>query len=253
MKKATVIIFMLAAAASLHATEEGKAETSRYKCVDMKGETLWESAVTVSPVLGEKDNYILTEEGKGRYYGFDGITSRKSEMRYIENKEALIPVSAKETVFSESGKPVLESTERFYPDEKKVECTVKDLAKGEEKSKTLKYEGDIINGKIMDDYIERFLAAGEKKRAVYIVSDNAELYRVTLRVVNKEEVSVNGKKREAYKILIDPEIGFFSPVKAFITKNYEWYSCEPPYEWLKFKGLESSVDSPVVEMTPLGD
>ena len=83
--------------------------------------------------------------------------------------------------------------------------------------------------------------------------DNAELYRVTLRVVNKEEVSVNGKKREAYKILIDPEIGFFSPVKAFITKNYEWYSCEPPYEWLKFKGLESSMSSPVVEMVPVGN
>ena len=76
---------------------------------------------------------------------------------------------------------------------------------------------------------------------------------MTLRVVKKEEVTVNGKTREAYKIAIDPEIGILNPVKVFITKNYEWYSCEPPYEWLKFKGLESSMNSPVVEMTPLGD
>ncbi len=252
MKKAMAVIFMLAAAASLHAVEEGKPEISRYKCVDMKGETLWESTVTITPVSGEKDNFNLTEEGKGRYYGFDGITSRKSEMRYMENKEVLIPIIMKETVFSGSGKPVLETTQKFYPDRKKVECTVKDLAKGEEKSKTLKYEGDIINGKIMDDYIERFLAAGEKRRTVYLLSDD-DFYRVTLRVVAKEQVTVNGKTREAYKIAVDPEIGIFNPVKVFITKNYEWYSCEPPYEWLKFKGLESSLDSEIVEMVPVGN
>jgi hypothetical protein len=251
MKRILAIVFMVAAATALYA-DEGKAEISRYQCTDLKGGKLWESTVTITPVLGEKDNYNLTEEGKGRYYGFDGITSRKSEMRYIENKEVLIPVSMKETVFSESGKTLLESTQKFYPDKKEVECEIKDPVKGREKKETLKYEGDIINGEIMDDYIERFLAAGEKKKVVYLLSD-AELYRVTLRVVKKEEVTVNGKTREAYKIAIDPEIGILNPVKVFITKNYEWYSCEPPYEWLKFKGLESSMNSPVVEMTPLGD
>ena len=252
MKKILAVIFMLAASAALYA-DEGKAGFSRYQCVDLKGKRLWESAVTIAPAKGEKDSYLIVEEGKGQYHGFDGITSRRYEMRFMENKECLTPVSMNEKVFSESGKLVLESTQRFYPARKEVECEVKDLLSGKEKKETLKYKGDIINGMIMGTYIERFLAAGEKKRTVYILSDDAELYRVTLKVINKEEVTVNGKTREAYKISIDPEIGLLSPMKMFITKNYEWYSCEPPYEWLKFKGLESSINSPVVEMTPLGE
>ena len=174
-------------------------------------------------------------------------------MRYIENKEALIPVSMKETVFSGTGKPILESTQRYDADKGEVECEVRDLLNGKDKKESFKYKGDIVNSMVMGTYIERFLAAGEKERTVNLVSDDASFYRVTLKVVGKEDVTVNGKKREAYKICIDPNIGIFSPAKMFITKNYEWYSCEPPYEWLKFKGLESSVDSPVVEMTPLGD
>lgn len=252
MKKMIVAVLMLAVAAVLHAGE-GDVKTFRYKCVDMKGITLWESNITIAPAAGQgEDVYLMTEEIKGRYYGSDGITSRRREMRYIENKEQLTPLSMDEKVFSESGNLIRESTQRFYPDKKRVECTVKDLAGGKEKKESLRYDGDIINGMIMDDYIERFLAAGEKKRAVYLL-EGAELYRMTLRIVATEQVTVNGKTREAYKIALDPEIGLFNPVKIFITKNHEWYSTEPPYEWIKFQGLESSLDSPIVEMFPVGD
>ncbi|MFA5339903.1 MAG: hypothetical protein WC317_07145 [Candidatus Omnitrophota bacterium] len=252
MKKILAVIFMLAATSALYA-EGGKTDTFRYKCVDVKGEKLWESNITVTPVKGEKDNYLMAEEIKGRYHGSDGITSRTREMRYIKNKERLTPLSMDEKVFSESGKPIRESAHRFYPDKRTVECEVKDLLTGKVKKKTLKYDGDIINGMVMDDYIEMFLEAGQKKKTAYLLGDDTELYRVTLRVVAREEVTVNGKTREAYKITVDPEIGLFNPVKMFITRNYEWYSCEPPYEWLKFQGLESSLDSPIVEMTPIGE
>ena len=144
MKKILAAIFVLAAAAALHA-EEGKGAVSRYQCVDLKGDKLWEAAVTTTPIIEEKDGFLTVEEGKGRYHGFKGITSRRYEMHFIKNKERLTPVSMSGKVFSESGKAVLELTQRFYPDRKEADYEVRNLLSGKEKKETVKYEGDIVN------------------------------------------------------------------------------------------------------------
>jgi hypothetical protein len=99
--------------------------------------------------------------------------------------------------------------------------------------------------------VRSMLEAGEKQRTVNIVNEEPAIYSITIRVAGRERIKVNGEERDAFKVCIDPNIGLLSPAKAFIPKNYSWYSCEPPYKWLKFKGLETSIKSPVVEMTAL--
>lgn len=241
---------MLFFAAALDAGEAGVAIT-RQRCSDSNGKTLWESTVTTAPVEGEPGAYIITEEGRGRYYGFEGETSCRSEAKYTSGSEGIKPVWLKRAVFSGSGKTLLEETQDYTASKNEVRCSIKDLAKGSEKSKSFKYKGSMINKMLTGATVRSMLEAGERQRTVSIVNDEPAVYSITIRVEGKERITVNGREQDAFKVCIDPNIGLLSPAKAFIPKNYSWYSCEPPYRWLKFKGLETSIRSPVVEMTAL--
>lgn len=252
MKKVLVFVaVLLIIVASSSAEDKGPVKRSR--CNDLKGNILWESTVTTVPVAGKPGYFVLTEEGKGNYSDFKGFTSNKSEFEFISDEKRLEPVYLKRRVFSGDGKVIFEETQAFDNDKGRVECEVKDLIKKENRKKVFDYKGDIVNQFMMGSYIRRFFQAGEKEKTTYLVNDEPALYRVTLKVVGKEEITVNGKKREAYKICIDPQIGLLSPVKAFLPKNYDWHSAQPPYEWLMFRGLESSINSPKVEIISLDD
>jgi len=241
---------MLSFAAILDAGDAGVAIT-RQRCSDASGKTLWESTVTTAPVEGEPGAYIITEEGKGRYYGFEGETSCRSEAKYTSGSEGIKPAWLKRTVLSASGKTLLEETQDYSAGKDEVRCSVKDLVKGSEKSRSFKYKGSMINKMLTGVTVRSMLEAGEKQRTVSIVNDEPAVYSITIKVVCEEKITVNGQEQGAFKICIDPNIGLLSPAKAFIPKNYSWYSCEPPHRWLKFKGLEASISSPVVEMTAL--
>ena len=240
---------LLVFAAGLCAQEEKSVTLSR--CIDLKGNMRWESTTTIVPIAGKPAHYLLTEEGSGTYSDFKGKTSNKSEFEFISDKDRLAPLHLKRQVFSEDGKLIFEEIEEFDNDKSQVACDVKDYIKNTDGKKTFQYKGDIVNKFLMGLYIRRVIASGETERTVYLVNDEPALYRIKLIVMGKEEITVNGKKREAYKIGIDPQIGLLSPVKAFIPKNYDWHSAEPPYEWLMFRGLESSIDSPKVEIISL--
>ncbi len=251
MKKAAIaVIAALSFTAVLHAGEAGVAVT-RQRCSDTGGKTLWESTVTTAPMEGEPGAYIITEEGKGLYYGFEGETSCRSEAKYTSGKEGIMPCWLKRTVLSAAGKVLLEETQDYGAGKGEVRYLVKDFVKGSEKKKTFKYKGVMINKMLTGATVRSMLDAGEKQRVVNIVNDEPAVYSITIRVEGREKITANGREMDAFRVCIDPNIGLLSPVKAFIPKNYSWYSCEPPYRWLKFKGLEASISSPVVEMTAL--
>lgn len=247
MKKALVFITILLVI-SVSSCAEDKVPVTRSQCNDLKGNKLWESSTTTVPIADKPGHFLLTEEGKGNYSGFKGFTSNKSEFEFISDGKRLEPVHLKRQVFSDVGKVIFEETQSFDNAEGRVECEIKHLLKKENKKKMFSYKGDIVNRFMMGSYIRRFLQAGEKEKTTYLVNDEPALYRVTLKVLGREEITVNGKKRGAYKICIDPQIGLLSPVKALLPKNYDWHSARPPYEWLMFRGLESSINSPKVEI-----
>ena len=254
MKKALAAAsIILLFASSLEAGETAQSIVTRHKCSDTKGRILWEAAVTITPVAGESGAYMLLEEGKGQYYGFEGETSCRSEMKFKGDKDGIRPAWMKRTVLSGSGKTLLEESQDFGRDGDTVRCVVRDPVRNSEKNRSFNYKGGAINKLLTGLYIRAMLEAGEQHRTVNIVNDEPAIYRLTMKVVGKEKIKVNGSEYEAFKVCIDPNIGLLSPAKAFIPRNYSWFSCEPPYRWLKFRGLETSISSPVVEITSMDD
>jgi len=253
VKKAIMIAAaVLSISAVTYAAAAGSVIT-RQRCSGPDGRTLWESTVTTAPVEGEPGAYIITEEGKGRYYGFEGETSCRTEAKYESGSDGIKPCWLKREVLSSSGKTLLEETQDYAAGKSEVRCLVRDHVKGSEKNRSFKYKGSMINKMLTGATVRSMLDAGEKQRVVNIVNEEPAVYSVTIRVEGREKITVNGREQDAFRVCIDPNIGLLSPVKAFIPKNYSWYSCEPPYRWLRFKGLEASISSPVVEMTALED
>ncbi|MFA6356560.1 MAG: hypothetical protein WCY23_05570 [Candidatus Omnitrophota bacterium] len=254
MKKALVIAsVILSFASALEAGEAPQSITTRHKCSDTKGRILWEAAVTITPVAGENGAYMLLEEGKGQYFGFEGETSCRSEMKFTSDKDGIRPAWMKRTVLSGAGNALLEESQDFGRGGDTVRCVIRDPVKNSEKNLSFNYKGGAINKLLTGLYIRAMLEAGERQRTVNIVNDEPAMYRLTMKVVGREMIKVNGSEHEAFKVCIDPNIGLLSPAKVFIPKNYSWFSCEPPHRWLKFKGLETSISSPVVEITTMDD
>lgn len=247
--RASVLLFLpLVLCGAVHGDE---AFTTRHKCTDLKGNFLWEAAVTITPSDGDPYTYILVEKGKGRFSGYKGESSRKSEMRFISKSGSIRPLGMKSEVFSPEGRLIAETKQEFDPSGASVACCARDLVKGTCRTRSFKLKGDTINRLLTGLYTRQMIEEGGKEKTVNMLSEEPALYRVTLRVTGKETIEVNGRQREAFKVCIDPNIGLLTPVKVFLPKNYTWFSCEPPYEWLKFVGLEESIDSPMVEITTL--
>jgi len=228
-----------------------EAFVTRHKCADLKGRTLWEASVTITASNTAPGVYRLVEEGRGNYSGFKGEVIRRSELEYIDGKDGVIPRKMNGRVVSAAGESLLETSQEYDAANGTVKCRAKHFPGARSRDAQYCYKGEVINRLLTGLCINKMLAAGQERRTVYLVSEEPALYRVTMRKEGKEKINVNGREREAIKVCIDPNIGLLSPAKVFITKNYSWFSARPPYEWLRFRGLEDSISSPVVEITTL--
>jgi len=81
------------------------------------------------------------------------------------------------------------------------------------------------------------------------VSEEPGFYNVNLKVVKTEDVEINGRKRHAYKLLLDPRLGLLDIAKVFFPRSYSWHAAEPRFEWLRYEGLEGDIRSVEVEVT----
>jgi len=249
VRKALAAIFACCALLPVYALSAGESVVTRHRCADLSGKVLWEASDTLARI--SPDTCVITEESKGTHYGFEGETVCKSRAEYRDGKDGIRPLMMSREVFSSAGEKIFEERQEYDPSCGSVKCTVKDIVKEKERSATFKYNGSVTNSMLTGTYVRSMLAAGGKRMTVSLVNGEPALYSITVKVVGREKITVNGRERDAFKVCIDPNIGILSPAKAFIPRNYSWYSCEPPHKWLKFRGLEGSLGSPVVEITTL--
>jgi hypothetical protein len=98
---------------------------------------------------------------------------------------------------------------------------------------------------------QKLIESGQTSKEMQLISPEPAIYNILVKIVGKEEIEICGKKRMAYKICFDPMLGILNFVKIFLPKAFAWHSAEPIFEWLKYDGLECSVNSPEVIITSL--
>lgn len=238
-------IFFLSDVFLSHAAEENT--VMKYMCRDLKGNKRWEGVTTIVPYK-EKNMYLLTEEGRGTYSGFKEPVRWKTEMEFYDDGNRITPVRMKRIFTDENGKTVFEGSQEFDSGKNEVVCRKKWTDSKREVKKTLKYKGDIVNDAILGIYVKRFLKNGAREKSFYLVSNDPSMYKISAIVEGEEGVTVNGRTMKAYRINLIPEVGLFG---VFAPKTYAWHLARPGFDWLKYKGCEDTIDSPVVEIETL--
>jgi hypothetical protein len=93
------------------------------------------------------------------------------------------------------------------------------------------------------------LERGQREEPLVFLSNEPRLYTVKLKVIGEDDITINGIKKKAFKLCLDPQLGALNFVKTVIPKSYVWHSRTPEFEWLRYRGLENSLGSPMVEIT----
>jgi hypothetical protein len=237
------------AAQTSHAVVEGGAYKTSYVCNDLLGNRRWRATAEIRQKEG--DIYTITEKMHGVYSGFDGRISWVAKTDFERTKDAVKPLNMDQRIFDASGKPIAVVKQYFNYSDKIVTCTYEDLVKKTFSKKEFAFSGNIINRLLQGLCGQKFIEQGQVSKKMQVISPEPAIYDFELKKVDEEDIELNGRKIKAYKLCFDPMLGIFNFIKVFLPRSYVWHSAEPIFEWLKYDGLESGVNSPQVEIISL--
>jgi hypothetical protein len=250
MKKTfTVVLCALILCGSLQAFAAEDIFRTEYVGRDMEGGKRWEAETEVRKKEG--DVYTMTEKGAGVYSSFKGPVSWETEMEFESTEEKVTPLKLVKRVFDEDGKMIRLEKQDYDPAEKSVTCVHKDIPKKISREKKFMFTKDAVNRQLLGLYVQKLLEKGRRIAQIQMVSEEPGCYNIDLSVVRTEEVEINGRKRRAYKLHLDPRLGFLDVAKSFFPRSYAWHSARPDFEWLRYEGLEGDIRSVKVEVTAL--
>ena len=246
-KVGIIILFLLSLSFFANADVKENIFVTNYTCSDLKGNERWKGETQISHT-DKKDIYLLTERGKGRFSGFKDRISWTATLRFLSTEDIIKPLKMEKQIFNQGGKLITRQTQNFDFANRKATYCYENLITKRKMEKVFRFKGDIVNRLILGLYIQKFLKNGEREQTVSILSDEPRLYRANIKVIGEEEIECNGRKKMAYKLSLDPDIGLLNIFKFVLPKVYTYHSVTPDYEWLKYVGLESNIASPKVEI-----
>ena len=255
-KKVLILILILLTVAVLVtvfypflALAEKDISTTSYECYDLKGNPRWKAVTEIfsSPEKGQGINTLI-EKGSGIYSGFEERISWRSELEYIREAEQIRPIKSQINIFGISGELISIESQEFDYGSDTVTFKREDKISGKIYKEEFKIKEDIVNRLMLGLYIQQFLKSDKKETVIQMLSNEPRLIKCRLYIIGKEEIEINGQSRQAYKLCLDPQLGLLNFVKVFIPKAYVWHSAKPDFEWLKYKGLEVNLSSPIVEI-----
>lgn len=247
----TSLVLAGIASTPLAAGEEGVFVT-RYYGAALDGTRRWEAVTRISASSEHgAGRYRIVEEGKGVYSGFAVPVQWRAEAEFTSDAQTVTPIAMEKTVTASDGTVLRHETQHFDTAAHKATITF-DTAGGKRlKTKTFAYRGEITDYLLLGLYVQKFLERGEREKVFYLASGEPALYKVTARILGEETLVLNGQPIRAYKIYLDPDVGILSPLKVIAPKAYVWHAAEPPYAWLRYRGVESTISSPRVEITTM--
>ncbi|MDP8299728.1 MAG: hypothetical protein P9L88_07510 [Candidatus Tantalella remota] len=240
-----VCILILAASCPAFAYED--VDKTEYVGRDTEGGKRWESETEIRQKEG--DVYILTEKGEGVYSSFDGQISWETKLEFASTKENVLPLKLVKRVFDSEGSMIRLEKQDYNPEKNTVTCLHEDIPRNISRTKKFTFTKDAVNRQLLGLYTQKMLENGKRLAKIQMVSEEPGVYNVDLRVIKTENVEINGRQRRAFKLQLDPRLGFLNVAKVFFPKAYYWHSASPDFEWLRYEGLEGDIKSSEVEVT----
>lgn len=213
------------------------------KCYDKDdGRFLWQY-VTWAQTYEAGGNVLLkvTENCKG-LWGRRQERIWKSESYYFYKGSRIIPDHSTITFYDLYGKMSDKLEKKYSRKDNKVYCL-----KNNEK-KEYDFDEDLIDKEVLGTCLMNYPYGREKDFEFHMMTNEPSHYKMTM--VNKgiDNITVNGKVYECYKLQMIPDLGFLGIFAPFVPKTYFWYRKEFPHDFVRYEGLESGLNTPYIVM-----
>lgn len=169
-------------------------------------------------------------------------------MKFERTKDKVRPISLDKRIFDQKGNVIRREKQDFDLADNTGTCTHDEPLRNISRTRKFKFNKDVVTRLSLGFYAQKFLENGKTSEKLQMVSEEPNLYNIELKRIGKETIEVKGRKVEAYRLCVDPDLGALSFVKVFLPKSYAWHSAVPKYEWLGYAGLEGGINSEKVEI-----
>jgi len=214
---------------------------------DKSGSVRWRAAWTIDPA--EQDGRKLvrfTEQGRGRVSAFRQEVQWSLEAVWSAD-DALRPLDSQKTTKTASGALLL--TEKKHFDRSKgIVRFERQFPGGRSESKSLPIAADTLAVEGIAGIL-RFLPFQQSMSfPTHLLSNEPNLYRVTMKTRGKERVKTPAGEFECYKVELVPDVGILNVFRGFYPKTFFWFTVAPPHRWVRYEGPENGRGTPVVVM-----
>ena len=233
------------------------------KPIDIKYLYLGEGTETLKTVDKANGNPISTNtikvektklEGKEYLYREDkgeGITGKDKTFKSWETQSwsllegnRLIPYSVKFVQKNKDGQVVYTIEKTYNFKDKKIYCKING------KSKEFTCYPDQVDkeqlGLTMGNY--PFEAKEKKDISLHLFTHEPSMYKINAKFLGEEKVAIGKRTYDCYKLEMQVDLGALNIIGAFIPKTYFWFQTKKPYDFVKYEGLESGLNTPYVIM-----
>ncbi|MEA3492941.1 MAG: hypothetical protein U9R38_00985 [Candidatus Margulisiibacteriota bacterium] len=205
------------------------------------GAERWRSTITGKTLKHEGETFIYLEAigEEGNLKDESHKTWKSTSYSYLADGK-IIPYSVKVKINNHQGE-ITDDIEIFYDRKnKKAICRIND-----------KHEEFDINGNIADKQtfaivMMAFPFKGKTMEKYSLLSYEPKLYQLEVRRRGIENINVNGREIECYKLEMVFNLGFLNIFDLFLPKFYLWYETAPPHYFVRYEGLENGLWTPYV-------
>ena len=189
--------------------------------------------------------YYFSRLGKGDCDKYKDITWETTAQ--IKEKEGFLYVLNTSCLAKDSkGNIIVQFEKEFDYDKKIIEWRQLDS-----QGKIRKSARFPIKGKTTDDitliyFLRTYIANRDSPgyQSYYFLSNEPKLYKVNIRNMGHETIELPSGNKDALKFKLTGDMGIIDDIlDRFVPHTYVWYKDTPPYEWLKYEGLETSMQS----------
>ena len=249
MKKIAALFFVLFFIAGICAGEQFKIDyfkdsVKRFEAKDASsGKLKWRAeAITRKTDRNGQTVIVYSEKGAGIYGNSGEYKYWTSDSLYLLNNKTLIPVGGR-LVFKDKNGARAQTLEKKYDQQsKKVTVTVSG------KVSQFDFAGDLLDKDILPIGVMNY-PFDEKRDFVFnFLTNDPSVYRMTLKYLGIENVTIGAKTYECHKLQMIPDLGLANIIGAFVPKTYFWCTVSFPHTIMKYEGLESGLNTPYLDI-----
>jgi len=195
---------------------------------------------------------IFTERGQGACHGFTEPVSWESQTRVLSTDSRQLRETTR-WIYSPDGLTPLKIIRRtFDPDTGTVNAAVVEpFDQGRMVERSWHGIEEVATPTSLLFVVRDSLARRERSGSVHVVTSEPSLYTMRWVVRGIEQLTVPAGTFTSVKVELLIDLGLLSVLRPLLPKLYVWYVAAPPFQWIKYEGLEDGIGSPkvVIERT----